>query len=427
MLIEQEKRDARVRFKHPIRVVTLDGQPRVIRTLTANVSKRGCFVRMPEPLPKGTRVALSLEAGGRALAFAEAIVVWGRAHESQWPGRFSGCGVRFTDYLHPRAPELVTYLVSNLDRGRPLKLAPPPRRGRWPVVAAAAALVACAAAATWVLWPASPRAPSDAVELGGAPLKEATQRAVAPAEGQGPSLAQGAVLEENAPSSPTEGQAVAPAEGQVPPSPPQLDGPAQRSDSAVSAAQAVELSEGRAEQHRSPGAPRPPEENAPPAQPQPEDARPESEARAQLTAALPAPSAGAGPMTVTSTPADRSSGEDPAPRQLAGRPASRGRAGSLELPTGAAPSLSWSLEASTLRLSVPNATIARAFVLAHPARAVIDLVGDAPDRSRTLATEVPHATSVRLGKTPEGTRVVVDLASAPVRTSQSGDELLLSF
>ena len=90
MLIERQKRLSRVRFKHPIRVVTLEGQPRVIRTLTANVSRKGLFLRMPEPLPLGTKVALSLEAGGRALALAQAEVVWGRVQESQLPGRFPG-------------------------------------------------------------------------------------------------------------------------------------------------------------------------------------------------------------------------------------------------------------------------------------------------------------------------------------------------
>ena len=96
VLIERQKRMSRVRFKHPIRVVTLEGQPRVIRTLTANVSRKGLFLRMPEPLPLGTKVALSLEAGGRALALAQAEVVWGRVQPSQMPGRFPGCGVRFT-------------------------------------------------------------------------------------------------------------------------------------------------------------------------------------------------------------------------------------------------------------------------------------------------------------------------------------------
>jgi hypothetical protein len=125
VVTELPQRAPRVRFKHPVRVVTLDGSPRIYRTLSANLSRKGMFVRMPEPLPKGTRVALSLEAAGQALPFAEAEVVWCRTSESQLPGRYTGIGVRFTSFLNPRAAELVEYLVKNLDRGRPLKLAPP--------------------------------------------------------------------------------------------------------------------------------------------------------------------------------------------------------------------------------------------------------------------------------------------------------------
>lgn len=128
VLLTHHPRGARVRFSHPVRIVTLEGQPRVIRTLTANVSKRGLFLRMPEPLPRGTKVALSLEAGGRALALAQAEVVWERLHTSDMPGRFPGCGVRFTEFMHPRAEELVEYLLNNLDQGKPLRLAPPVRR-----------------------------------------------------------------------------------------------------------------------------------------------------------------------------------------------------------------------------------------------------------------------------------------------------------
>lgn len=129
MLIERQKRASRVRFKHPIRVVTLGESPRVLRTWTGNMSRRGLFLRMPEPLPKGTKVALSLEAGGRALALAQAEVVWGRG-ENSFSEDVPGCGVRFTEFMHPRAQELVGYLVDNLDRGKPLQLAPPPSRWR---------------------------------------------------------------------------------------------------------------------------------------------------------------------------------------------------------------------------------------------------------------------------------------------------------
>lgn len=145
VVIELKQRAPRVRFKHPVRVVPLDGSPRIYRTLSANLSRRGMFVRMPEPLPKGTRVALSLEAGGQALPFAEAEIAWCRTNESQLPGRFTGFGVRFTSFLNPRAPELLEYLVKNLDRGRPLKMAPPRSAARWRMVGIAAAVLAVVA------------------------------------------------------------------------------------------------------------------------------------------------------------------------------------------------------------------------------------------------------------------------------------------
>ena len=72
----EAQRLPRVRFRHPIRVASLEGTPRIVRTLTANLSSKGLFVRMPEPLPLGTKVALSFEAGGQTLPFAEAEVVW---------------------------------------------------------------------------------------------------------------------------------------------------------------------------------------------------------------------------------------------------------------------------------------------------------------------------------------------------------------
>ncbi len=164
VLIERQKRMSRVRFQHPIRVVTLDGQPRVIRTLTANVSRDGLFLRMPEPLPPGMKVALSLEAGGRALALAQAEVVWGEPEENELTERFSGCGVRFTEFMHPRAEELVQYLVRNLDQGKPLMLAPPERRwARWLPYAGLGGLLACAALAALLLWAPTEPEPEEAV------------------------------------------------------------------------------------------------------------------------------------------------------------------------------------------------------------------------------------------------------------------------
>jgi hypothetical protein len=130
------QRSHRVRFKRPIRVVPLiEGPPRAYRVLSGNLSKQGMFLSMPEPFQAGTRVALSLEAGGRVLPFAQAEVVWRNLvdtkHPVGGPGT-SGFGVRFTNFLHPRAHELVQYLVDNLDTGRPLAL---PKQKRWRRVA----------------------------------------------------------------------------------------------------------------------------------------------------------------------------------------------------------------------------------------------------------------------------------------------------
>lgn len=351
VLIEQEQRDARVRFKHPIRVVTLDGQPRVIRTLTANVSRRGCFLRMPEPLPRGTRVALSLEADGRALAFAEAEVIWARTHESAWPGRHPGCGVRFTDYLHPRSKELVQYLVENLDRGRPLRLAPKfrPYRRAWPYVAAAAALSICAVAAAIVFWPHA--APTVAFEEEDEAAEEQVVAAVAPTPPPQPI------------AKPIEREVELPAPEPI--------------------TEPVEALVADAPLPPDPEAEVPPEPAATP--------EPVAVARAEAP-------------TVTPT-----------------------TAGSVTLPTGAVSKLHWSDSGDALQLEVPSGHVSRAFVLAGPARAVFDVDGAGPDTSRTVAAQIPHATGVRLGKTPTGTRVVIDLREAPRQVSQDGSKLVLLF
>src|SRR3954469_305607 len=100
------QRSHRVRFKRAIRVVPLvEGPPHAYRVLSGNLSKQGMFLAMPEPFQAGTRVALSLEAGGRVLPFAQAEVVWRNladtAHPPGGPGT-TGFGVRFTNFLHPR-------------------------------------------------------------------------------------------------------------------------------------------------------------------------------------------------------------------------------------------------------------------------------------------------------------------------------------
>jgi len=130
-------RSHRVRFKKAVRVVPLvDGPPRAYRVLSGNLSKQGMFLSTPEPFPEGTRVALSIEAGGRVLPFAQGEVMWrqvsGAAALPGKPCGGAGFGVRFTGFLHPKAHELVDYLVANLDTGRPLSL--PPKK-RWKKIA----------------------------------------------------------------------------------------------------------------------------------------------------------------------------------------------------------------------------------------------------------------------------------------------------
>lgn len=111
----------------------------MVRSHTISLSRQGLFVQASQPLPLGTKVALSLEAGGKALPFAEAQVVWA-PHGDRPAARADGFGVRFGRFLHPRGRELVDYLVENLDRGRPLVSAPRPRRWRRSLVLAAALL-----------------------------------------------------------------------------------------------------------------------------------------------------------------------------------------------------------------------------------------------------------------------------------------------
>lgn len=410
MLIERQKRMSRVRFKHPIRVVTLEGQPRVIRTLTANVSRKGLFLRMPEPLPLGTKVALSLEAGGRALALAQAEVVWGRVQQSQLPGRFPGCGVRFTEFMHPRAQELVDYLVHNLDRGKPLMLAPPERRWmRYLPPAAGVALVACAALAVLLLWPAAEPELEDEsstprVEVVAAPPIVHPVTAVAVP----------------APSIPAEPLVVA---AEPLPAPTKTaDAPAQPIAVAPASppAQTLDAPPARILEQPAPAAAVPP--------PTPtEVAAPSGERGPPLTggAARPPPAdAESAPGKTAALPA----APDPARKSATAAPLVQ--KGSVKLPSGAAPSLTWTLAGAELRLSpelLGQAQVTRAFVLAGPPRAVFDISGSPPKRSHVVPVSPPYASAVRLGKQPSGTRIVIDLDSAPKRTSQDGSALVLSF
>lgn len=160
-------RGRRVRFKHPVRVTTMEGEPKAWRTLAANLSSTGLFVRMPQPLQPGTRVAIALEARGQAFPLAQGEVRWARSEPSDAEDSFPGCGVAFTDFLHPRAGELVEYLVGTLESGKPLMNAPVPRRLRFVRAAAigAGVMLSAALVAFLIEVGTAATAPSDADQV----------------------------------------------------------------------------------------------------------------------------------------------------------------------------------------------------------------------------------------------------------------------
>lgn len=186
----QVDRDPRVRFKHPVRVVPIGGPPRAYRVLSANLSRDGMFLKMPTPFDMGTKVALSLEAGGRVLPFAQAEVVWRDLAEVKAEGRHAGFGVKFTGFLHPRAHELVDFLVKNLETGKPLSVDPArPSWRRWLVWGAAGVAATILGAAIT----------SGALRMLRAP-DEAAPVAVAPAVVEVPTLLDAQVEIEAAPA-----------------------------------------------------------------------------------------------------------------------------------------------------------------------------------------------------------------------------------
>jgi hypothetical protein len=93
------------------------------------------------------------------LPFAEAEVVWCRVQSSSLPGRYPGFGVRFQRFLHPRAEDLVAYLMANLDTGRPLTLAPTPRRWRRTLAGAGLAVAGMSALGALSAWSLLAREP----------------------------------------------------------------------------------------------------------------------------------------------------------------------------------------------------------------------------------------------------------------------------
>jgi hypothetical protein len=422
-----DHRGRRVRFKHPVRVTTIDGEPRAWRTLSANLSRHGLFVRMPQPLEPGTRVAISLEARGQALPLAQGEVRWCRYNLSELDGRFQGCGVRFTDYLHPRAGELVEYLVESLDTGKPLKVAPRRRRW-WPMVALlGAAAVSCAAI---LLVPNAPL-PLPAANEGPGPLAVV---AVAPRTTEELAAAVSPAVDEAEPgNTEPEKDAPTPAIALLEPTPPPpasaLSGevPTTRATAVASLeAVAAPLEPPTLARVASPTlalAATPAPVAVPPSPPEP--------TAASAASPRPAPDAMFPPAVAALTP--RSSSEATALRAAARRPPSpRGEPadGQLRLPSGAATAVSWraSPEGLDVRPELrADSHVARVFALSDPPRLVFDIEGSPPARSHAMAPSSALITRVRLGKQGNRTRVVLDLASQPHRVTAATDHALVQF
>jgi hypothetical protein len=379
-----EQRPRRVRFKHPVRVTTVEGEARAWRTLSANLSRDGLFVRMPQPLEPGTRVAISLEANGQVLPFMQGEVRWCRYQPSEHDGRYQGIGVRFTDALHPRANELIEYLVASLDTGKPL-VAAPRRRRRWPLVAAGVALAASLAGAlAWFgLETPAPVLPS--------PSEGAGSLSVLSAAPQAHDAIVAMVSPATDPASDVD-------EAMEPEAPPMDEAPA------------VEMAPPRFA-------------DAPPA-PVPMDApRPEPETLPRARAELAAPSA---PTPEVAPHQPEAPAPSPAPTARLAPPE-----GQLVLPSGAARSVRWSASPDGLELRpelLGDAQVARVFSLSNPPRVVFDIDGAAPTSSHTATAQREGVVSrVRIGKQGARTRVVIDLSTEPHRVLAAGDHAIVQF
>ncbi|MBM4782485.1 MAG: AMIN domain-containing protein [Archangiaceae bacterium] len=389
-------------------MTTIDGEPRAWRTLAANLSRDGVFVRMPQPLEPGTRVAISLEANGQALPLAQGEVRWARKNESGFEGRFQGCGVRFTDYLHPRASELVNYLVETLDTGKPLKAAPAPKRRWWPYVAGVGVLAAAAALVIVAFQPPEPKplptpvAGAGALEvLSVAPrVNDELAAMVSPAE------------EDEAPAGDGTG------------SPESLE-----TNSAVPevapppiAAMAAETADEPTDAPTATGV-----TGAPTAAATPTAAEALSAAGTPIAAATPTVETPAAATPTVETP---TAATPTAPAARTRRSTTANAEGQLQLPSGAAASVSWSPSPDGLDVRPQlrgEARISRVFALSDPPRLVFDIEGGAPSHSHTIATDSSLITRVRLGKQGTRTRVVVDLASEPHRVMPATDHAVLQF
>lgn len=431
MTTADSQRGRRVRFKHPVRVTTIDGEPRAWRTLSANLSRHGLFVRMPHPLDPGTRVAISLEANGQALPLAQGEVRWCRYNPSELDGRFQGCGVRFTDYLHPRAGELVEYLVDSLDTGKPLKVAPR-RRRRWPIVAMLGAAAASFAAVLVFLLvpnelPPLPTPNDGAGPLAGVAVAPRTTEELAAMVSPAVDEAEPAVAVMDAPSEVTPPAPVPETNGDLVPTPPGAPVAAEATPEAVAPQHPAPLAEVPAlpAAASAPIAPGKPtllaDVVAPPA------GAPVAPLKPVLLAEVVAPPAPASARPASSqTPEARGAAETARREKPAAAPAD----GHLRLPTGAATALTWSASPEGLDVRPElraDAHVARVFTLSDPPRLVFDIEGSTPAKSHAMSSSSALITRVRLGKQGSRTRVVVDLASQPHHVTAASDHALVQF
>jgi len=338
------------------------------------------FLKMPTPFERGTKVALSLEAGGRVLPFAQAEVVWRNLEDSKPAAKGNGFGVRFTGFLHPRANELVDYLVANLESGKPL-VAPGammlwPKRIAWGISGAVAVILG-AVISTAVLHLVQPQSQSqsqsqDEVAVVAAPPVEEVV-ALPPV-----------ALDEAKPVTTTvESVASEPAVANAPEVPVAEPVKLQRGDVAAAAAEPVK------QQRVAVAAPEPIKRPAPGRAPKKavevkaRKAAPSSEP-VKAAKAEPAPRVGSEPLMLT-------------------------------IPSGAVRWLNSRLDGSRLDVVLSltaGASITRAFTLHDPDRVAIDVKGAMPERSHVIdgSREVVR---VRVGKIVGGTRIVIDLSRAP--------------
>jgi hypothetical protein len=360
--------------------VPIGGPPRAYRVLAGNLSRQGMFLKMPTPFDTGTKVALSLEAGGRVLPFAQGEVVWRDLEDSQQAAR--GFGVRFTGFLHPRANALVDYLVDHLETGIPLVTPVPStvwsRRLGWTAGVLAVVLGAViTSGAIKVLH--ETKELDDEEEL--APLlieKKESERAEV-----NPSQVQAKASEPEA-KAPLPDAKTPPVEAKAPePKSPPIE-------------------------TKAPAAKAPAGESATPWDPESMPWR-----------------------RNTATPI--ASGEVAHPRpavpEPAKAPAEAPRIRTVAIPSGAARSMGSSLNGSQLDLSLalaPGASITRAFTLRNPNRVAIDIHGPMPKRSHSL-TSSGEILRVRVGRIASGTRLVLDLAHAPGTPVVSGASVGVPF